>query len=218
MYNKNLHIQQIFSDLECSTFKLFNLVQLDLIIDGRQWRNVEKQLQKSSNIYLRIIEGNMIKKILIFIIVLSPIDMLAQYLECFTHPLCKIDAPIPIYSEPYVYIKDLYILGEAGYEVEALKRDNNFILISHLPNENEPIWVQIGDVGIVIQNYNKDSIPVYSQPDSLSMIQTYLLESHIALFDWNENFVLMQIKEHNMECTGWINRRYVCGSPYTTCN
>lgn len=162
----------------------------------------------------------MMKKILIFLLILFSIHIYGQSIECFTHPLCKIDDPIPIYSKPGVYIKDLYISGEAGYEVEALKKESDFILLSHIPSETDSIWVNIGDVGVVIQNYSEDSIPIYSLPDSLSMIQTYLFESSIAiLLDWNENFVFVQIQENNMkEYTGWINRRFVCGSPYTTCN
>ena len=111
------------------------------------------------------------------------------------------------------------ISGEAGYEVEALRAENGYIMLSHLNEEKEHVWVRVGDVGIVIQNYNNYSIPVFFHPDSLSTVQTYLSESYIAiLYDWNKDFVMVSIKDEKMEYIGWINRRYVCGSPYTTCN
>ncbi len=159
------------------------------------------------------------KKILIFIIVIFPINIFGQSIECFTHPICGF--PITLYSKPSAYacLKELEISGEAGYEVEALRAENGYIMLSHLNEENEHVWVRVGDVGIVIQNYNNYSIPVFFHPDSLSTVQTYLSESYIAiLYDWNKDFVMVSIKDEKMEYIGWINRRYVCGSPYTTCN
>lgn len=45
-------------------------------------------------------------------------------------------------------IGNLDISGEAGYEVEALRAQNGYILLSHLQKENEQVLVRIGDVGI----------------------------------------------------------------------
>ena len=161
----------------------------------------------------------MMKKILIFIIVIYPIGILGQCIECFTHPLCGF--PIALFSMPSAHacIGNLDIPGEAGYEVEAVRAENGYILLSHPKKESEQVWVRIGDIGVVIQNYNNYSIPVYSQPDSLSTVQTYLLESYIGiLYNWNKDFVMVCVKDEKTEHVGWIDRRYVCGSPYTTCN
>lgn len=109
-------------------------------------------------------------------------------------------------EEPYV----------VAYRTADTKKAEQLCAIEH---QTRYYYHQTSDSVWCLGYENPTTCMRYSQPDSLSMIQTYLLESHIAvLFDWNENFVLMQIKENNMECTGWINRRYVCGSPYTTCN
>ena len=161
----------------------------------------------------------MLKKILIFIIVIFPLDIFGQGIECFTHPQCG--CPITLYSRPSACarLKDLYISGEAGYEVEALKTEKGYILLSHIEGVNEQAWVRIGDVGVVIQNYNNYSIPVYTQPDSSSTIQTYLLEGYVATFyDWNKDFIRVCVKVEEVEWIWWIDRKYICGSPYTTCN
>ena len=144
-----------------------------------------------------------------------------QGIACFTHPLCGF--PITLYSTPSAFacLKDLSIptSGEAGYEVVALRKENDFILLSFPYGENEQAWVKIGDVGVIVQNYSNYSIPMYTQPDSLSTVQTYLLEGYIAiLYDWTEDFVRVCIHDEKSEYIGWIDRRYICGSSYTTCN
>lgn len=164
---------------------------------------------------------SMIKKIVIFILAIIPIDILGQGIDCFTHPLCGF--PITLYSSPSAFacLKDLSIptSGEAGYEVVALRKENSFILLSFPYGENEQAWVKIGDVGVVIQNYSNYSIPIYTQPDSSSTVQTNLLTGYIAiLYDWTEDFVRVCVKDEESECIGWIDRQYICGSPYTTCN
>ncbi|MCR5049692.1 MAG: hypothetical protein K6A36_01255 [Paludibacteraceae bacterium] len=159
------------------------------------------------------------KKIIVLILVFFPIDIFGQGIECFTHPLCGF--PITLFSAPSAFscLKDLSVSGEAGYEVEALRTENGYILISHPNDENEQVWVRIGDVGVVIQNYNNYSIPVYTQPDSFSVVQTYLSKSYIAiLYEWNKDFVKVCVKDEKAEYIGWVDRRYICGSPYTTCN
>lgn len=155
----------------------------------------------------------------IIIFILFSINSTGQNILCFTHPMCNIDESISLYSEPDVYKCELYVDGEAGYEVDAIRKEENYILISHLPVQENPIWISIGDLGVVVQNYDRDSIPMYIQPDSLSFIQTFLVETYIAiLYDWTEKFVKVQIEDSNMNFIGWIDRRYICGSPYTTCN
>lgn len=161
------------------------------------------------------------KSVLIFIvtIIIFPIEIMGQGIECFTHPQCG--CPITLFSRPSACarLNDLKISGEGGYEVEALRTENGYILLSHIDEKNEQVWVKIGDVGVVIQNYNNDSIPVYTQPDSLSAVQTYLLDGYVAIFyDWNKDFVRVCIKDDKIEWIGWVDRKYICGSPYTTCN
>ena len=45
-------------------------------------------------------------------------------------------------------IGNQYISGEAGYEVEALRAENGYILLSRPQKEDEQVWVRIGDVGV----------------------------------------------------------------------
>lgn len=172
----------------------------------------------------RLLPITYLKKIIVCLMVMSPIDIFGQdLLTCFTHPFSS--EPIPLFSKPNVYMKDLCIDvdGEAGYEVIPLRKEDGFILV-HFPcceyiSDEKQAWVKIGDLGVVVQNYDNYSIPVYTQPDSLSTIQTYLLKSYIGLlYDWTDDFVMLQIKDKDVECFGWIDRSYICGSPYTTCN
>lgn len=158
------------------------------------------------------------KKVLIFTIIIFPIYLRGQSIECFTHPFAN--TPISLYSEPYIYLNKLYVSGEAGYEVIATQKESDYILICDFYDESELGWVMVGDLGIVIQNYVNDLIPIYSSPDYLSTIQTYLTEeSYIAiLYDWTTDFAKIKIEEGNLICLGWIDRKYLCGSPYTTCN
>ena len=160
----------------------------------------------------------MTKNILYIAFMLFPCLGYGECISCFTHPLCTINEPISLYSEPDKYICELYISGDGGYEVCALTRVENYIAVLDLPCGRDTSWVHIGDVGVVAQIYDQN-IPIYSQNDSLSTILGYLSESHIGiLYDWDEKYVLVKIKDDNIDKTGWLNRGYICGSPYTTCN
>ena len=140
-------------------------------------------------------------------------------IEAFTHPLFDIKQNISIYTAPTLYYKELKADTEAGWIVTIKdKRDNYFqIDIEDLDLYN--IWVHKGDVGIVIQNYDSITIPVYNEPNTNSYKSSYIYESCIGLiYDISDKMLFLHIIKGNESYFGWVERKYLCGSPYTTCN
>jgi hypothetical protein len=151
---------------------------------------------------------------------LTNVSLYAQYnVEAFTHPLSTITQTVSIYSNPDVYSKELKSDIEAGWIVIVKQKKGNYFQIDIEDLKLHNIWIHIGDIGIVIQNYDSIAIPVYSKPDTTSYINKYIYESTIALiYDISENLLFLQVIKEFDSFFGWIERKYLCGSPYTTCN
>lgn len=141
--------------------------------------------------------------------------------ECFTHPISAISNPISLYTEPYHYEKELYIDhgSEGGYLVIAEEIFDNFIKIRLLNDSTYVRWVHVGDVGVVIQNYDHLLIPIYSDCSDQSTIITYIDNSYIGLIvNFSKDFICLMINTQKNLIYGWVEKKYICGDPYTTCN
>jgi hypothetical protein len=148
------------------------------------------------------------------------IRLFAQYnVEAFTHPLSITTQTVSIYSSPDVYSQELKSDIEAGWIVIVKQRKGNYFQMDIEDLNLRNIWIHIGDVGIVIQNYDPIAIPAYNQPDTTSCINNYIYESSIALiYDISESLLFLQVVKESDSFFGWIERKYLCGNPYTTCN
>lgn len=144
-----------------------------------------------------------------------------QSLPCFTHPLKHLSEPISIYKSPFVYQKELYMddSEEGGYEVCAIRRTSGFIQCWDNINPTDTFWVHIGDVGVIIQNYNHDTIPIYDSSTSQTVICA-LVDSYLGIvYNWNDSMALLKVLDWdwNPIAMGWLHRKYLCSSPRTTC-
>jgi hypothetical protein len=163
------------------------------------------------------------KKIIILFcisVVFADFELLGQYhIEAFTHPLSDINQKVSIYRAPNVYYKELKSDTEAGWIVDVKQKTGNFFQIDINDLRLNNIWIHIGDLGTVVQNYDSIAIPIYIEPDTTSFKSRYIYESCIGLiYDISDNLILLQIIKENECFFGWIERKYLCGSPYTTCN
>lgn len=153
--------------------------------------------------------------LLAFIPTIGQVDK--SYLEAFTHPINL--KPISMYHSPNIYYKELNSDKEGGWIIVIKQKNNNFFEIDIDQLNLYNIWVHIGDIGLVVQNYDSIPITLYDKPDTLSTKSTYIYESCIGLvYDINDKLVLLQINTNNECLLGWVEKKYLCSNPYTTCN
>jgi len=140
-------------------------------------------------------------------------------IEAFTHVLDE--KYVSIYSKPYTYLKDIEPDDEGGWIVQVKDQESFFFNICIPDLDMENVWIKKGDIGLIIQNYDECEIPVF--PALIDTIGTNCQEFHITntcvglLYDYTENYVFISVELDGEYIFGWVNRRYVCGSPYTTC-
>lgn len=137
--------------------------------------------------------------------------------EAFTHPV-DIEHSVSIYYSPGEYYKELDSDDEAGWIVNVKKRKLNYFQIDIPELKLNNVWIHLGDIGIVIQNYDSIALPIFSEPNVNSKVITHIYQSYIALiYDISNNFFLLQIITNEKCFFGWVERKYLCASPYTTC-
>lgn len=141
-------------------------------------------------------------------------------LEAFTHPY-NINQ-VPTYRSPNKFYSYLQADTEGGWIVEIQKQREGFFYVK-LPSECELpkkyIWIKAGDLGVVVQNYDSIEIPVYLSADTLSVPVTYISHSTIGIiYSIKKDFVLLRCRYNDEEVKGWVQKKYLCGNPYTPCN
>lgn len=142
-----------------------------------------------------------------------------QDIEAFTHPLSDIKQKVPIYHAPNEYYMELKSDTEAGWIVSIKQKAGNYFQIDIKELKLHDKWIHIGDVGTVVQNYDSIAIPIYTEPDTTSFKSRYIYESCIGLiYDISDNLIFLQFVKEKECFFGWVERKYLCGNPYTTCN
>jgi len=138
-------------------------------------------------------------------------------IKAFTHPI-DIKHSVSIYNAPGKYYKELNPDIEAGWIVNVKQRECNYFQIDILDLKIYNVWIHVGDIGVVVQNYDSVALPVFSRPDTNSVIINYVYNSCIGLiYDISDNFLLLQIITEKECYFGWVERRFLCYNPYTTC-
>ena len=139
-------------------------------------------------------------------------------IEGFTHPV-DIKKRLSIYSNPNIYLKELKADVETGWMVEVKQKKDNYFQIDIKDLKLYNVWIHLGDIGIVVQNYDSIAIPVYLAPNTNSIVSKYIFKSCVGLiYDVTGDFFLLQIIQDNQYTFGWIERKYLCSNPYTTCS
>jgi hypothetical protein len=149
-----------------------------------------------------------------------PIELFGQYnIEAFTHPCLDIKQKVSLYRKPNEYFKELKSDTEAGWIVRIKQKTDNFFQIDIDDLKLHEVWIHKGDVGINVQNYDSIRIPVFIEPDTNSIISRYINEYCIGLiYDISDTMLFLKLEIRNNIIYGWIERKYLCGSPFTTCN
>lgn len=140
-------------------------------------------------------------------------------MEAFFLPLSQ--EPIEIYDGPTgSVIGELIPDEESGWELLLMKQQSGFfkVVVLYGKYQNDTLWLNSRDVGVVVQNY--DSIPIFTYHNEMSnIVSDTLYNSLIAnVLNYNQNMALIRYQRDNRLNVGWISRTYLCGNPMTTCN
>ena len=140
--------------------------------------------------------------------------------EAFTQPY-NLDK-ISVYSEPNKFYSYLQSDIEAGWIVKIKGQKSGHFYVK-LPDDcslfKKNIWVKQGDIGVIIQNYDSIKIPMYSSSNTLSKPIVYIYTSTIGkVCDIKKELVLLDIEYDDKNIQGWVEKKYLCGNPYTPCN
>lgn len=141
-------------------------------------------------------------------------------LEAFTHPYNL--NQMPTYKSPNKFYSYLQADTEGGWIVEIQKQREGFLYVK-LPSECElpkkNIWLKAGDLGVVIQNYDSIEIPVCLSADTSSVAVSHISHSVIGkIYSIKKDLVLLSCSYNDAEVKGWVQKKYLCGNPYTPCN
>lgn len=138
--------------------------------------------------------------------------------EAFTHPEANTQQRVSIYHSPNVYYTEVLSGDEAGWIVHIHERQGNYFRIDIDDLNMNNVWIHCGDLGVVIQNYDNTNIPLFSSISMVNCDTTFLTQSYSAIvYDFVDQFVFVRIEDGDKPLYGWIEKRYLCGSPYTTC-
>ncbi len=138
-------------------------------------------------------------------------------IKAFTHPF-DIDQSVSIYHSPNKYYKELSADIEAGWIVKVNQKEGNYFQIDIEDIQLKNIWIHMGDIAVVIQNYDSIALPIYTAPNTNAAVSKYVYYSCIGLlYDYTDDFFLLQLITENECFFGWVERKYLCYNPYTTC-
>ena len=141
--------------------------------------------------------------------------------EVFTHPV-SLDS-IPVFKKPDKFLAYLQPDEEAGWIARVIRQEKGFFKII-LPQEcnirQKKVWVKAGDIGTIIQNYDSVPIWMYTEPTTASAPLQKITSSAIGcIYGIQDQFVLLKVTLNDGACwLGWVEKQYLCGNPYTTCN
>lgn len=140
-------------------------------------------------------------------------------MRAFTHPFSL--NPIKIYkslNEKEMFLKPN---NEAGWLVTIIDKDGEFFLVSFLEKNNlvDKAWIHFTDLGVVIENYSNLKIPVYKHSCDNLKIEHFIRESiTVNVCGFNLEFACVVIQAEGIEQNLWVERKYLCDNPVTTCH
>lgn len=139
-------------------------------------------------------------------------------LEAFTHPEANIQQSVSIYHSPNNYFSEISSDDEAGWIVHIHERQGNFFRVDIEDLNMNNVWIHCGDLGVVIQNYDNANIPLFPSISKECCDTIFLTHNCFAIvYDLVGQFVFVRVEDGDKTLYGWIEKRYLCGSPYTTC-
>jgi hypothetical protein len=138
-------------------------------------------------------------------------------IKAFTHPINN-KQKVSIYYSPGKYFKELSSDIEAGWIIEVKQKKVNYFQIDIKDLSLSNVWIHTGDVGVVVQNYDSIALPIYTAPNINAEVSKYVYNTCIGLlYDYTDDFFLLQLIINDKCFFGWVERKYLCSNPYTTC-
>lgn len=78
------------------------------------------------------------------------------------------------------------------------------------------LWLHHSVLAFDTRNYGKQKITIRNKPqENAQTVYSFNDEKTLRLLDFNEEWV--KVKTKNGKHTGWIERKWVCENPLTTC-
>ncbi len=138
-------------------------------------------------------------------------------IEAYTHAIDL--KSISIYSKPGKYYKKLDSDTEGGWIAEVKRKGKDYFEISISDLSLNDVWIRAGELGLTVQNYDSLRIPMSIHPDTTSLACNYLYTSYVGrVYDIYKGFAFLEITVDKKSIKGWVEFKYLCGNPYTTCN
>lgn len=140
-------------------------------------------------------------------------------MQAFSHPL-SLDT-ILVYVDSTGERISLASDLESGWRLKVIKASEEEFYVEFLegPLQDESVWIEKKDVGVVIENYNNFLIGAYEEPsESSKKIMTINESMVVVLVGFDEFFVQVCLEIEAEMKKVWIQRKFICDNPVTTCN
>jgi len=133
--------------------------------------------------------------------------------------------PFYIYNKPNgKVIFNLRPDEESGWEIEILEKKSGYFKIENawkndISDNYKYVWIKKGSVGLNINNYDNQKVPIYSRSNAQSEIIGYIENAQtVSVLDACKNWAYIKGVSGKEEILGWLEPRWQCGNPLTTCN
>lgn len=86
-------------------------------------------------------------------------------------------------------------------------------------NDYKYVWIKKGRVGLNINNYDNQKVPIYSKSNTKSEIIGYIETAQtVSVLDACKDWAYIKGVNGKEEILGWLEPKWQCGNPLTTCS
>ena len=113
---------------------------------------------------------------------------------------------------------------ESGWEIDILEKKSDYFKIENVWKNNwmnnyKYVWIKKGSVGLNINNYDNQKVPIYSNSNTESEIVGYIENAQtVSVLDTCKDWAYIKGINGKEEVLGWLEPKWQCGNPLTTCN
>jgi hypothetical protein len=123
---------------------------------------------------------------------------------------------------------------ESGWGITIVSQNENYFKVYNIWSQKakalnywnndwmsdyQYVWVKKGSVGLNINNYDNQKVPIYSKSNTKSEIIGYIKNAQtVRVLDACKDWAYIKGISDKEEILGWLEPKWQCGSPLTTCN